>query len=248
RRRRPPPRQCPPHMPFFHHARRTEQANSASHEDRLLVSMPQWLKASQPSGQNRSNPLKRQLSMDAEKVFRLAVGKFFASMGDKAAVEISKTLSRQRKTNSESMTSEASKERRTGFKCFKQRKAIYGASRTVGYAVFHADNNSRLRRTLHNARGKDTDDAAMPALAVHHQHRRFFQLRILGKTPLNLGQRRGFRVAALAVESFKLVSQFAGATYVARGEKLDDLGSNIHATGRVKRGAGAKGHDDAGET
>src|SRR6202021_1747136 len=39
-------RQFQPHMPFFHPRRGTEQANSASHEDRLLVSMSQWLKAS----------------------------------------------------------------------------------------------------------------------------------------------------------------------------------------------------------
>ena len=93
-------------------------------------------------------------------------------------------------------------------------KAVDGAAGAVRHAVFDADHDGRLGGALDHARGQDADDAAMPAVAVDHQQAAGGKFGVVGKARFDGGQRRGFGVAALAVEPFELGGQFVGA---ARG-------------------------------
>ncbi len=62
-----------------------------------------------------------------------------------------------------------------------------------------------------------------------------------------VAERGGFDVAALAVEALEFGGELGGAVRVARGEKLDDVGGDVHAAGGVDARRKAEGDIEAGE-
>ena len=75
------------------------------------------------------------------------------------------------------------------------------------HAIFNADDEGRLGGALHNARGKNADDAAMPAVAIDHQQPRSGEIRIVGESRFDGGERGGLGFAALAIEALQLVAR-----------------------------------------
>jgi len=68
--------------------------------------------------------------------------------------------------------------------------------------------------------------------------------RLAAVLPISEG---GLDVAALAVEAIELGGKIGSAMGVARGEKLDDVGGNVHAAGGVDARGEAEGDVEAGE-
>ena len=119
--------------------------------------------------------------MNVEHAFRLARGKTLCGADGEAALEFRKRCGRQSKSDGEGVPAEACEEIGAGFDCFEQLKAIDGAAGAVRNAVFDADDECGLGGTFHYPRGKDTDDAAMPAVTVDDEEACCCQISVAGE-------------------------------------------------------------------
>ena len=87
----------------------------------------------------------------------------------------------------------------------------------------------------------------MPAVAVDDEKAVGAEFGVGFEAGFDGGERGGFHIAAFAVQAFQFGGQLGGAVRVARREKLDDVGGNVHAAGGVDARREAKGDIVAGE-
>ena len=137
--------------------------------------------------------------------------------------ELGQAIGGHGESDREGMSAETREEIAAGLDRLEQRKAIDGSAGAVGDAVFDADHDGRLGGALDHARSENADDAAMPAVAVDHEQAVGGEVGVVGEARFNGGERRGFGVAALAIEPLKLGGELGGAAAVAGGEQLDDF-------------------------
>ncbi len=131
-------------------------------------------------------------------------GEMFVCVQAKAPFQLGKGIGRQRKTDGKGMPAKAREQIRAAFDCMQQLKAIDRSPRPVSHPLLNAHHDRRLRRPLHHARGKNTDDPAMPAIAIDHQQSIGAQLSIFSEPLFNHRQRERLSLAPLPVEPLQL--------------------------------------------
>ncbi len=123
--------------------------------------------------------------MDRQHALGFPLGEAFGSAFGQAALEFGQRCSGQRKADGKGMTTEAREEVGAGFDGVEQLKSVDGSARTVGNAVFNADDERRFGGAFDNARSEDADDAAMPAVAIDNDEARRSQFLIGGEARFN---------------------------------------------------------------
>src|ERR1039458_9840549 len=185
--------------------------------------------------------------MNAEQALRLTGGEVRVGMEAQAALELGQRCGGESEADCESVATEAREEVGTGFDGGKERKAVDRAAGAMGYTVFHADDDGRLGGAFDDARGENADDAAMPAIAVDDEEAVGGDFGVGAKAALDNSERGGLDVAPLAIEALEFGSELGGAMGIARGEKLDDVGSYVHAAGGIDARCEAKCNVEAGD-
>ena len=122
----------------LHDARRSEQARGAGDEDGLGIAVAERLELAQPSGEDGSDAVERQLGVNAQEALRLARGEMFGGVEAQAALELGKLFGGQREADGEGVAAEAGEEIGAGFDGGEEREAVDGAAGAVG--------DRRLRR------------------------------------------------------------------------------------------------------
>ena len=234
-------------MAVLHDARRGEQARAAGEEYGLGVAVAEGFEFAEESGEHGRDAVERQFGVNAEETFGLARCEVLFRVGAQAALEAGKLFRGQGEADSECVAAEAGEKIGAGFDGGQEREAVDRAARAIGDAILDADDDGGLGGALDNARGEDADDAAMPAFAVDDEQAIGCDLGVGREAGLDGGERGGLDVAALAVEAIELGGKIGSAMGVARGEKLDDVGGDVHAAGGVDARGEAEGDVEAGE-
>jgi len=205
------------------------------------------LELAQPSGKDRRNAVERQFGVNAEKALRLTGGEVLVGVGAQAELEFRQRCGGKSKADSESVATEAGEEIGAGFDGGEERKAVDRAAGAVGDAFFEADDDGGFGSALDDARSKNTDDAAVPTVAVNDEEAVGGDLGVGREAGFNDGERGGLDIAALAIKALEFGSELSSAVGVARGEKFDDVGGNVHAASCVDARGETKGDVEAGD-
>ena len=212
--------------------------------------MAEGFQLAEPADEYRGDAVQGELGVDAEDVFRLAVGEVYGGVGAEAEFEGREILGGHGKAYGEGVTAEAGEEVGAAFEGVEELKSVNAATGAVGDfavgSVFDADYDCGLGGPFDYTGGEDADDTAMPAVAVNDEEAVGGEFWI-GEAGLDRGERGGFSVAAFAVEAFELGGEFVGAGCVAGGEELDDFGGDVHAAGGVDARGEAEGDVEAGD-
>src|ERR1039457_1837677 len=83
------------------------------------------------------------------------------------------------------MSAETGEQLRTRFQSIQQVKWPDGAARAVRYLAVAGDDKRRPAVALDHARGRDADDAAVPAIAVNHHAEGIAQSGVFFNASLN---------------------------------------------------------------
>ena len=173
---------------LFHEAGRCGEANAARDKDGLWVAVAKRLQFAEPSDEHWGDAVEGELGVDAENVFRLAVGEMFGGVGAQAEFQLGQILGGHGKADSEGVAAKTSEEAGAAFQGIEELEPINATTGTMGDAVFNADNNGGLGGAFDHARGEDADDTAMPAVAVDEQEVISGEFFIAGQTGLDGGE------------------------------------------------------------
>src|SRR5437868_6221552 len=114
------------------------------------------------------------------------------------------------------------------------------AARAVSFVSRARDDQCRAAITFHHAGGDDSDDPAVPAVAIKHQAVRLAQSRVGIERLLDFRNRARLFLLALQIQLLQPGSNFAGANWIGYGEKLNDVAGDVHASGGVDAWGDAK--------
>src|SRR5258708_3924416 len=121
----------------------------------------------------------------------------------------------------------------TGFDSVEQMKSANRAARTMGLPVFGRNNERRAAIAFDHARSSDTDDAAMPALALDHRAICSAESRIIVEPFDDRGQNLVFGVLAIGVELVEAPGDVASLGGILGGKEFDDGARDIHAASSI---------------
>jgi hypothetical protein len=140
------------------------------------------------------------------------------------------------------VSAKAGKQIVTRLKSVQQVKRRNGAPRPVGLAVLARQHQRRAAITLDDARGRDSDHAAVPSVAVQHQAKGVAQVGRLRHAFFDRRQDALLFLLAVAVELVQAGSDGARPLRVLDAEQFDDVLGDVHAAGGVQARGHAKGH------
>src|SRR6185295_1765213 len=107
------------------------------------------------------------------------------------------------------------------------------SSGTVRFFAVIRDHQGRTAMTLDHARGSNSDDAAMPSVAVDHQAVGFAQGSVFGEALLDGVDNPALFFLTFTVEFVEAIGDFLGAGSVFCAEKIDHLAGDVHSSGSV---------------
>ena len=121
-------------------------------------------------------------------------------------------------------------------RCLDRFEQVKGANRAAGaegFLAFARDHERRPVVALDHARGRDADDAPVPAFAIDHDAVSFAQRGIAADAFLDQAQNSTLFFLAICIEAIKFGGQFARARGFFHAEQFDHVAGYIHAPGGV---------------
>src|SRR6185312_14454659 len=110
-----------------------------------------------------------------------------------------------------------------------------GATGAVGFAILVRQHQRRFARALDHSRCQNSNHAAMPAVSINDQAAGFMKVGLIEQSE-DFGEGGGFGVAAFGIQPLQLFRNSGGSLRVFGGEKLNNFGGDIHASGGVDAG------------
>ena len=213
--------------------------------------MAEGLEFAQPSGENGSDAVERQLGVNAQEALGLTRGEVRVGVDAQAALELRQRCGGQSEADGEGVAAEAREKIGAGFDGGKEREAVDRTAGAVGNAALgaflDADDDGGLGGALDDARGENADNTAMPSVTVDNEEAVGGDFGVGAEAGFNDGERGGFDIAPLAIEALEFGSQLGGAVRVARREEFDHVGGDVHTAGGVDARGEAKGDVEAGD-
>ena len=139
------------------------------------------------------------------------------------------------------MASETREKLAAGFEGIKQVESRDGAAGTECLFAFTRNNECRARVTLDDARCRNADDAAMPAVAIDHHAVRLAQRGLTGEPLLNALDDVPLLVLSVGIELIEASGNFARAFQIFHAEQIDHIARHVHAAGGIQSRRDAEG-------
>ena len=209
--------------------------------------MTEGLELAQPAGEDKRNAVQRQLGVNAEQVFGLALGEVFLGVEPQAALEFRKRSAGRAKPMAKAWPPKRVK--RSAQLSMALRSWKPSTERPEPWAT----PSSTLTTMAGLAVRSTTREARMPMTPRCQPSPSMTkqpvcgELGVFGKAGFDGGECGGFGLAAFAVEALELGGQFGGAGPVTGGEELDHIRGHVHASGGVDARRKTEGYIEAGD-